>query len=620
MADRFDETVEKLSKVADKMSDAQGGSKGSAAAEDAKEERQRKEKTNKLLEGILKGVTGGMGGGVKAKAGFQMPDVGDILKATMAWKYGPGMIGGMSKVIWRATGLAAAYKWSAGKIKKTLPKVGTFLKDIGTKSINSIKTGLQTAFGFTKKLTLKALDLGKGAASTLKDIALKGSGAIKTGLATAWDASKLAGKWGLSKLVNLKNLATSGAKAVASAVQGAMPGITGLAKGAGASAGAGAAKLGKLMLKGAKFIPGAGLAITGAVALYDGLSAGMREFKKSGDLGRAIKEGSAGALSGVTFGLVSQKTFSDAFTTVGDKFSSLTTGVSKATTKAWEGVKNLVPTEESLKKSFTKVSTSLAPLKNITFPEEISFKGIKDAVTTNAKAINDSFANLTGIDVSKTVGKLGDNISAKATALKKSFENVTGMTLPTFDDVKTGITTLGTNLKSKFKDITGIEIPSLKDIGTKLKSILPDISNPFAGVIKAINKSDFFSDASVEWAFTSPIKSAKGVILSAFKSIFGEEPDKTRALGGTFKPGESILVGELGPERILPSSAGTVMSASRTAQIQQAGLERGMNAAGGGGGPYVDARQANTVNTKNTSTTVFKTKPTDVVTAIASAA
>ncbi|MDP7366470.1 MAG: hypothetical protein QGH83_04330, partial [Candidatus Pacebacteria bacterium] len=146
---------------------------------------------------------------------------------------------------------------------------------------------------------------------------------------------------------------------------------------------------------------------------------------------------------------------------------------------------------------------------------------------------------------------------------------------------------------------------------------LPDFEMPdFGEMIKGVVRSVFPTSLFDKTFFGYGLKDFLPDSLAKFLT----EPDKTSALGGTFKPGESMLVGELGPEMILPSSAGTVMSASRTAQIQQAGLERGMNAAGGGGGPYVDARQANTVNTKNTSTTMFKTKPTDVVTALASAA
>jgi hypothetical protein len=149
-------------------------------------------------------------------------------------------------------------------------------------------------------------------ASALKGIATTAGGAISGALKAAWKMPADITKWGLKGLMGLKGIATTGATAIATALKGAMPGMTGIATTAAGAGGKGlktAAKVGKLLLKGAKFIPGAGLIITGAVALYDGLTAGMEEFKKSGDLGKAIKEGTAGALSGITFGLISQKPF-----------------------------------------------------------------------------------------------------------------------------------------------------------------------------------------------------------------------------------------------------------------------------------------------------------------------
>ena len=75
------------------------------------------------------------------------------------------------------------------------------------------------------------------------------------------------------------------------------------------------------MLSGAaRFIPGAGLAVTAAMGIFDGVSAGVEEFKKSGSIGKAVKEGLAGTVSGLTFGLVDQKTVSGAFDFVGNKF------------------------------------------------------------------------------------------------------------------------------------------------------------------------------------------------------------------------------------------------------------------------------------------------------------
>ena len=101
-------------------------------------------------------------------------------------------------------------------------------------------------------------------------------------------------------LSGAKNLAGTGARAV-----GAGGGA--LLKG-GLKAAAGAAK----------FIPGVGLAVTAAMGIFDGMTAGIEEYKKSGSIGKAVKEGFAGAVSGLTFGLVDQKTISDGMTAIGD--------------------------------------------------------------------------------------------------------------------------------------------------------------------------------------------------------------------------------------------------------------------------------------------------------------
>ena len=51
----------------------------------------------------------------------------------------------------------------------------------------------------------------------------------------------------------------------------------------------GGVKSGARMLAGAaRFIPGAGLAVTPAMGLFDGISAGVEEYKKSGSIGKRL--------------------------------------------------------------------------------------------------------------------------------------------------------------------------------------------------------------------------------------------------------------------------------------------------------------------------------------------
>jgi len=75
------------------------------------------------------------------------------------------------------------------------------------------------------------------------------------------------------------------------------------------------------------------------------------------------------------------------------------------------------------------------------------------------------------------------------------------------------------------------------------------------------------------------------------------------AKGGTFQKGQPMIVGELGPEMILPDQGGQVINAQRTQQMLQAGMQRGVGGAGGGGitsintgGNVVSAPTTNYVN------------------------
>ena len=77
----------------------------------------------------------------------------------------------------------------------------------------------------------------------------------------------------------------------------------------------------------AKFAGPVGLAVTAGKALFDGASAGIEEYKKSGDMGAALREGLAGAASGLTFGLVSQETISGGLQAIGNAAGSVADGI-----------------------------------------------------------------------------------------------------------------------------------------------------------------------------------------------------------------------------------------------------------------------------------------------------
>ena len=97
------------------------------------------------------------------------------------------------------------------------------------------------------------------------------------------------------------------------------------------------ASLGRMGLRGARFIPGIGLLATGASSLFAGGSAAFKEFNKEGSDGLDVaREAGAGILSGLTFGLVDQKTISSGMTSFG-KFATTPSVNATRTTQMMKG-------------------------------------------------------------------------------------------------------------------------------------------------------------------------------------------------------------------------------------------------------------------------------------------
>ena len=138
----------------------------------------------------------------------------------------------------------------------------------------------------------------------------------------------------------------------------------------------------------------------------------------------------------------------------------------------------------------------------------------------------------------------------------------------------------------------------------KVSDVLPDLEMPdfgemIKGVIRAVFPTSLFDKSFLGY-------SLKDFLPDSLTKFLTEEPDKKLASGGSFKAGQSLLVGELGPELILPSTGGQVKSAERTQQIQAAGLRRG---AGGSGtsGPAVVNAPVNTINNSQNNTSIDST-------------
>jgi len=124
----------------------------------------------------------------------------------------------------------------------------------------------------------------------------------------------------------------------------------------------------KAVAKGAlRAIPGVGLAATAIFGVFDGITAGMNEAKKENATKMSIaREATAGVLSGLTFGLISQESISGVMTKTGDFFRSMFAAVptfdevKEFSSQAFEATKTFfknafdqVPSLEQLKENFS---------------------------------------------------------------------------------------------------------------------------------------------------------------------------------------------------------------------------------------------------------------------------
>ena len=196
---------------------------------------------------------------------------------------------------------------------------------------------------------------------------------------------------------------------------GARRGAGGAARGAGGIA----KKVGKGLLKAAKFIPGVGLAVTAISGLFDGITAGMREAKNENSTGLTIaREATAGVLSGLTFGLIDQETISAGMTGIADGVLGIGASVS---TKLSEIGASATEKFDSAKTSMIAFGTSL-----------------KDKIT--------SIPIPTMLEATESLYNFGTG-----------FASAIGIPVPSFDDAKASLTAMGTSLTAGFTSLFGDE-------------------------------------------------------------------------------------------------------------------------------------------------------------------
>ena len=232
---------------------------------------------------------------------------------------------------------------------------------------------------------------------------------------------------GISGVTNMfSKLPFGGGGKLTGALSSGIGKFTGLfAKGGGLLSGLGA--IGGTV---AKFAGPVGVAVTAAKGLYDGVTAGVEEYKESGDLGKAVKEGFAGAASGLTFGLISQETISNGLTSIGDGIMGAVDGVR-------DSVMSVVNDPEG---AFNSISNKLSELTGLDLPDFT--------------------------DVKETFSSIGDEFKRRGDALKKSLSEAK-------DSVIDGLENIG----DKFTDLTGIEIPTMQGVKDKLTDTKNSVLN-----------------------------------------------------------------------------------------------------------------------------------------------
>jgi hypothetical protein len=318
-----------------------------------------------------------------------------------------------------------------------------------------------------------------------------------------------------------------------------------------------------------------------------------------------------------------------------------------------------LPNFDETKAALTNLGTNLASkfegLTNITIP---SFEETKSALTNLGTNLASKFEGLTGIEIpsfeetKSALTNLGTNLASK-------FEGLTGIEIPSFDEVKKGLTNLGTNLASKFEGLTGIDLGDKFDVvGEKIAVAIKGISDFFKDLfdfdIKAVlksvpggetllkllggedstakreladlklidydtfNKDDLNFD-NIEKLLADQRKDGGTVnptILAALNKITEDdsvdEDDREKlkkmlargkATGGPISSGKGYLVGELGPELIIPNQSAQVVNADRTKTMAEAALQRGAANQNSGSGTTVADMSQKVVNANKTSFT-----------------
>ena len=187
----------------------------------------------------------------------------------------------------------------------------------------------------------------------------------------------------------------------------------------------GAKVAGRAALAGAKFIPFAGLIVSAAQGVYDGVKAGLDKAKDEtatkADIAKAVLVG--GAVSILTLGMGSPEGVKKFFGGIGDKIG-----------EKFDAFKEMLPTKDELKE------------KMAGFAEGLKGK----------------------------LGELGDKFTSLKDDMIGKFEDITGIELPTFEEVSEKIKNFGADLKKRVIDAIPTK-EKIKEFGGKLLQFGKDL-------------------------------------------------------------------------------------------------------------------------------------------------
>ena len=379
------------------------GATGAAAKEEIEKEQQKiNQKQNTLLFRISEGI-GGILGNMKDKAKAAGKTFMDILKGTLlaglffaaAKFFNSPLYAEMIDFITN-TLVPSIQRFYTGTLKPFFLGIATFIKDPTFENFKKI-------FDVDNPLGLVAALAGV-TALLAPGLVFKG---LKAGVGLFTKAVRAAGLFlgqkGTDVLTGTKKDATGRVR-----TSGGQ-----FAKGSARSIGA--------IAKGAlRFAGPIGVAVTAGMGLFDGITAGIEEYKKSGKVGAAVKEGFSGAISGLTFGFFSQEDVSAGLTAISDKtkagFEKAKNAIGSVFSPDAQWAKDLTASTSKqlsdLKEASAKLVEklpSLDDLKEFGGDLKEKFEGLKDKASAFIGNIGDKIKGV--IDKMPSISEVGDKIS-----------------------------------------------------------------------------------------------------------------------------------------------------------------------------------------------------------------